>query len=431
MRVLLIATNQHNRLMGRMNAQPMPIGLAYVAGHLDRQRHSVRILDLMFSDDFRVEVRGAVEEFQPDLVGISLRNLSNHSYTDPQWALPVTKEVIDLIRSSSRATIVCGGPAFSILPIPCFRYLGPDLGIAGDASEVFASLADKLDIGEPSYSDLPGMVFRRDDQIIYSGAPCVSSFSKPPNLEGLDMARYNQAGFGIGILTKLGGFYYPTLKSPGEAEATAWRVIRPIKEVVAEVKQMKERYGVRKVFFIDNAFNTPLEHAKALCRALLDADLKVHWNTCLAPYGCDSNLVALMGRAGCALVVMGGLRGDPQDGTSLIDQLEPLRETCRRCEGGGLHYTISTTFGEPGDTRQTVDEKLSFLRSVRPAIANLRVGISVLPGSAVAQRALDEGLIRSEDDLIRPTFYLAPAVKDWIVDYLKGQAGQNPRWNLV
>ena len=35
MRILLIATNRHKQLNSRMNAQPLPIGLAYIAGHLD------------------------------------------------------------------------------------------------------------------------------------------------------------------------------------------------------------------------------------------------------------------------------------------------------------------------------------------------------------------------------------------------------------
>ena len=48
MRVLLIATNRHGKLMNRMEARPLPIGLAYVAGHLDQTRHSLKVLDLMF-----------------------------------------------------------------------------------------------------------------------------------------------------------------------------------------------------------------------------------------------------------------------------------------------------------------------------------------------------------------------------------------------
>ena len=227
MRVLMIATNRHHRLMSRMEARPLPIGMAYVAAYLDQDRHSVKTLDLMFSDDYLADVENTVNEIKPDLVGISLRNLSNHSYIDPQWALPITKEVIDKVRSISRAAIVVGGPAFSLLPRECFDYLEPDLGIAGDAGEAFAELANRIEIGEPSYYDLPGLVWREAGETVYHGMRCYSEFTRSPRLEDLDMAKYRQAGFGIGVLTKLGDFAYPTGDAAETAEARSWRVIRP------------------------------------------------------------------------------------------------------------------------------------------------------------------------------------------------------------
>ena len=98
MRILLIATNRHDRLQSRLNAQPMPIGLAYIAGHLDHELHEVKVLDLMFSDDHLAEVEATVKQFQPQMVGMSVRNLSNHSYMNTIWALPISKAVIDRIR---------------------------------------------------------------------------------------------------------------------------------------------------------------------------------------------------------------------------------------------------------------------------------------------------------------------------------------------
>lgn len=431
MRVLLIATNRHHRLMSRMDARPLPIGLAYVAGHLDQTRHSVKVLDLMFSgDDYPAEVEAVVKEFKPGMVGISIRNLGNHSYLDPQWALPATKEVIESVRKISQATIVCGGPAFSALPRECFAYLEPDLGIAGDAGETFAELADLLEAGS-SYHHLPGLVHWKGGEVAFNGARSTSEFSKPPRFEGLDMDRYQKAGFGIGVLTKLGDFSYPTESSDEGPEKHAWRVIRPIDEVVNEVAEMKERFGLRKVFFIDNGFNIPLDHAKSLCQALIDADLKLHWNTCLAPFSFDTELVGMMKQAGCALVIMGSLRGDPHEGQKLGDRREPLRQVCHICEEGDLHYTISQSFGEPGETRESVEDKLAFLRSIKPAMANLRVGVPVMPGSALAKIALQEGLIAGEGELIRPTFYLAEPVREWIVDYLQAESAQHPRWNLL
>lgn len=429
MRVLLIATNRHDRLMSRMVARPLPIGLAYVAGALAVSQHEVKTLDLMFSDDYLGDVEQAVQGFQPNLVGISIRNLGNHSYIDPQWALPISKAVIEKVRSITNATIVCGGPAFSILPEAIFAYMEPDLGLAGDAAEAFAQLADDLESGA-FHHDLPGLVYRQNGEVVLNGGRCASAFAMPPRLDDLDMHKYAQAGFGIGIVTKLGSFYYPTSAADVQAEEALWRVIRPIDEVVAEVRDMEQRYGLRKVFFIDNAFNIPTAHAKQLCQALIASDITTHWNTCLAPFDCDPTLLALMKQAGCALVIMGGMRGDPHDGSGLSERLEPMLEACRQCEEQGLHYTISVTFGEPGDTRQTVQEKLDFLRSIKPAVANLRIGVSILPGTDVAKQAVAEGVIRDKSELIKPTFYLAASVRDWIVDDLQAETAKHPRWHL-
>ena len=430
MRILLIATNRHDRLQSRMNAQPMPIGLAYIAGHLDHDRHEVKVLDLMFSDDHLADVENAVKEFQPQMVGMSVRNLSNHSYLNTIWTLPISQEVISRIRSISDAVIVCGGPAFSILPKECFEFLGPDLGLAGDAGETFAALADRLEVGEPDYHGLPGLVYKKDDQTLRNEGYCTSEFAKPPKLDDLDMARYNKAGFGIGILTKLGGFYYPANASNAQINESGWRVIRPIDEVVSEVKDMEQRFAMKKVFFVDNGFNLPLAHAKSLCRELIESDVSVRWNTCLAPFNCDSELIGMMKEAGCGLVMMVNRGGNANDMGSMTEEDEQLAAVCQMCEEGGLHYNIGRIFGEPGETRETVDLKLDFLRSINPAMANLRVGVSVMPGTEVAAIAKKEGLINDESELVKPTFYIADGVKDWIVDYLTEQSEQNPRWSL-
>ena len=64
MKVLLIATNQADRFMDRMVVRPVPIGLAYLAASVDEERHTLRVLDLMFADDAVSEVAGAVSEFR-------------------------------------------------------------------------------------------------------------------------------------------------------------------------------------------------------------------------------------------------------------------------------------------------------------------------------------------------------------------------------
>ena len=52
MKIWLIATNRHGRCMNDIQAQPVPVGLAYIAGYLDREQHSKKMLDLMIADDY-------------------------------------------------------------------------------------------------------------------------------------------------------------------------------------------------------------------------------------------------------------------------------------------------------------------------------------------------------------------------------------------
>ena len=430
MRILLVATNRQDRMNSRMNAQPMPIGLAYIAAHLDHERHQVKVVDLMFADDHLAEIESVVRDFQPDVVGISLRNLSNHNYLNTEWALPITKDVIDRIRQHSRATVIVGGPAFSLLPKQCYEYLKPDLGVAGDAGETFAEICSRIETGELPVYDLPGVVHARDGAVVLNEGLCVSAFATRPRLEDLEMDKYRNAGFGIGVLTKLGSFSYPTPASTAGMSEADYRVIRPIDEVVAEVKELWEKYRLRKVFFVDNGFNCPLDHAKSLCSAIIEADLGIRWNTPLASFNCDAELVRLMREAGCALALLGNQASNGHDGSSREERMAGELEVPRLLEEGGLHYTIARTFGEPGETRESVDYKLDFLRRINPSLANLRVGVSIMPGTGVASLAMEEGLISDESELIEPTFYIAGEVREWIVPYLQEQAVGNPRWNL-
>ncbi len=432
LRVLLIATNRHDRLMSRMEAHPLPIGLAYIAGYLDAARHDLRMLDLMFSADYLADVEKTVREFRPDLIGLSIRNLDNGSYLNPQWALPLGREVIQRLRDVGTGTIACGGPAFSLLPEECFRFLEPDLGIAGDGGETFARLADVLEAGE-DYHDLPGLVYRRSDGVIVCNGRAHSRLQVEPRLEGLEMTRYQRAGFGIGIVTKLDGGFSTTVEDEKDPEAAGWRVIRPVDEVVREAARMHDRYGMQRVFFIDSAFNVPLDYAKSLCRSLMDAGLCLGWNTYLAPVSgsWDQEVVGLMKQAGCNLVFMKGVGGPGLQTQDVRARLEPLAELCGLCESEGLLYIVSQTFGEPGETRETVEAKLDFLKARSPALANLWVGVRVLPGTPEARLALDGGQIADEAELVRPTFYVSEGVKDWIVDRLKEEASRNPGWNLV
>ena len=428
MKVLLVATNQADRFMDSMVVRPVPIGLAYLAASVDEERHTLKVLDLMFADDAVAEVADAVSEFEPDLIGMSIRNLDNQSSLNPVWNLPAVRDIIERIRQLSDATTLIGGPAFSIMPAECLDYVGADLGIAGDAAEAFATLVERLEAGA-DYRDIPGIVYRddtNDGEIVVSKGRFTSSFHRAPRLDLLDMGAYNGSGFGVGVITKLAQAYYPT---PGaDFNGGDWRIREP-SEVVDEIRALDNDFGINKVFFIDSGFNIPAEHAKATCRAIIDAGLRVRWNSYVRPSDdADAELMGLMKESGCSLALMAeGGRG----GEGLDDRLAGLERMSGLCREADLPFTMNMTFGEPGDSESSVEQKLDFLKRMDAAFSVLRVGTRVLPNTGAAQTALREGLIESESELMRPTFYTDASVRDWIADRLREEAAEYPRWNLM
>ena len=89
---------------------------------------------------------------------------------------------------------------------------------------------------------------------------------------------------------------------------------------------------------------------------------------------------------------------------------------------------MSDTSAAPA--RAGVKSKVRFLEEIAPAFVSLRVGNRVLPATEAAHLAVEEGLIQSESDLLRPTFYVDPSVRDWIADYVRNISETHPRWHL-
>lgn len=430
MRILLIATNQADQYMNRMVVRPLPIGLAYIAAYIDQEKHQLEFLDLMFSEDAIRDVTQTLNSFDPHIVGLSIRNLDNQSRMNTIWHLPEIKEIVVQVRSAGNAKIVCGGPAFSILPRECLDYLGADFGLAGHAFHTFGELVDRLN-RQAACEDIPGLVYRTGGEIVVNEQGESEAFDKPPRLDLVNVDKYRQAGFGIGVVTKLAEDYYPRNSGLGGSVEKTWRV-EPIENVVAEITRLGSQFGIRKIFFIDSSFNVPIEYAKKLCTEIIDKDIDIRWNSYVRATQYDPELFDLMKRSGCSLALMAVDTGSTLEvQTDLARYLGEFKDMALMCGAADLPYTMTVSFGEAGETEDSVRTKLEFLRDTDPALAILRVGIRVLPGTREAKMAITEGIIESESDLIRPVFHVEESVQSWIEEELESAVRGRPRWNLM
>jgi hypothetical protein len=80
----------------------------------------------MVSRDPLDDLRRALPEFQPDVVGVSVRNIDNVVAQRVSWHLGELDAVLATVRANTAARIVLGDPAISILGAAALERLDGD-----------------------------------------------------------------------------------------------------------------------------------------------------------------------------------------------------------------------------------------------------------------------------------------------------------------
>lgn len=428
MRILLISSNRHDRFVGSLPIRPIPLGLAILLGVLRGSRHEVHVLDLMFERTRRQAIRRAIREFSPHLIGISVRNLDAVGGRRVRSFLPEIRSWITTCRRAGKAPVVLGGPAVSLLPREVFAALEPDLLLAGDGTRTFCELVDRLEDSKP-WKDLPGLVYRDGTALLVNPPGPRESPAVPPCYDAFNLKKYQAAGFSVSVLTKL----WPYIRTTGSTPMSAMPapIPRPIPELLHDLRDLRTRLGVRRVFLADSGFNVPLPEAKGLCAALRDSGLNLQWATGLQPGSMDDELALLMRDAGCRMALLAG-PGPLQEPLRDFDwHLAQFTATGAPLTAAGVRLVATAILGRPGETRDTVERTLDTLARLDPFHVQLSAGIRILPFTPLADHAKVEGVIRQDGDCLYPVRYLTPKLRDWLPRRLRAAARARPSWHVV
>ena len=423
MRVLFISANTE-----KINMPALPLGLACVATATRKSGHDVAMVDLMTEEDTRSVLRGAIEGFRPDMIGISVRNIDDQNMENPRFLLDPVKEVVAGCRSLSKATIVLGGAGYSIFPERALSFLGADMGIQGEGEMVFPGLIERMERGA-SLSGLAGLYLPGQ------GLRGKRTFAK--NLDTLPFPDTElwplpspKENLWMPVQTRRGCPLSCSYCSTGTIEGRVIRKHSP--EAIVQWISGRRKAGVHQFYFVDNTFNLPPSHAKEICRKLIDHDLNIRWWSILYPKQVDKELVGLMAGAGCEQVSMGFESGSERILKNMNKRFAPkeVRQISEMLSEHGIRRMGFLLFGSPGETRESVEESLVFADSLKLDTLKITVGVRIYPHTSLARKAIDDGVISPRDDLLFPRFYLARGLEDWLPETLKKWATARPHWKI-
>jgi radical SAM superfamily enzyme YgiQ (UPF0313 family) len=411
MKVLIISSN---------TLPAAPSGPVYVAGAVRAAGHEVQIYERMFAVDLAAELTAKLSDFQPDVVGISIRLVFDDEldsraplgtrHTDLR---PRVKEIVDIVRQVSPARIVLGGPGFNYYARDWLEYLDLEYGIRGEGEESFPLFLKQLAEGG-DLDTVPGCAVRRSGAY-HSTSPCpVEDLDAQalPAYDLLDWQPYTARRVTPAILTKRGCAFSCTYCPYSKLEGKRYRLKSP-QRVLAEAKNILQNTASRRVMFCENNFNAPRQHAEAICRALIAGKMDLQWGTGdLRPIGVTRDFCQLMEESGCFYANLSiesasdRMLHSMQRGYSVRQVRASLEALCR----SKIPFSASLMLGAPGETPDTIAETLSVLGDYAiPGGVWVTIGVYMWTGlQDIVAEARRAGVLKDDSELFKGAVYLSP-----------------------
>lgn len=382
-RILLISANREP-----FPEPVFPIGSVYVGNALQMAGARVRIFDMRHTSSIS-SLQQEIRTFQPDRIGISLRNVDNVAYPAVRFYLPSYAALVKSIRTICNVPIILGGSAFSLFSHEIAAHLEADGGVRGEGENA-AGLFQELNQGRIITTDLLNM----------------TDVTFPRNIKDLfpGFDRYKT----IGIQTARGCPYkciyctYPSLEGSRQRTRTA-------ESVVEDIAMLYKNFRIKNYFIVDSLFNADEDHMVRILEKLAERNLPIRFSCYMQPKISDPGIFRLLKKTGCVAVDFGTDSGSSAILSSLQkpftrDDITAVSLACRKA---GIDFCHSLIFGGPGEVPETIAETVSLMDEISPRAVIAMTGIRIYPGTEMERIAIQERVINEGQSLLEPQFYFS------------------------
>lgn len=412
----------------------MPYGALCVAESLRRDGHEVKVLSC---DSSKRSIRFLTQDLrrlQPEIIGLSIRNIDNADLVAPAFYLEEVKILLQAVRYSSGVDILAGGPGFSIAPAEILEFLDLQYGIAGEGERAMCDFVEFIS-AERAVNDVCGLVIRSKGEVLTNRKSAITYLDScpMPDYKRIDVHAYLKQGGFFSIQTKRGCPYQCIYCSYPVIEGNKHRLRSP-ERVCDEIESVCRIVQKAPVFFVDSVFNAPVEHCRAVCEEMLKRNIKTEWCAYVNPKGVTRDLVMLMKKAGCIGVEIGldvtqeAMLKRMGKGFSRKD----IVETFEAFAGSGVPFSAFMLYGGPSHDESGLKEEIRFLDSLpQPNLLGFSFGIRIYPETRLANWCRSEGRISEVSDLLHPKFYLSPAFDEKLLRWFDRECSKRPTWHTT
>ncbi|HWU39432.1 MAG TPA: radical SAM protein, partial [Candidatus Acidoferrum sp.] len=336
------------------------------------------------------KIRNRLARFQPDLIGATSVTLN---FPAAVQALKACKEF------RPEAVTVMGGPHVTFTAEETFRkFPQVDLIVKGEGEETLKELVPAIE-SRQDLDEIRGLAYRQNGRIVHTEErPLIENLeSLPlPDRALFPLPRYLAMRVPASVLSSRG---CPI----GCAFCVGYRMMgrrgrfRDPLRVVDEIESAC-RLGFDEICIDDDLFTRNRAHVTGICDEILRRGLMIKLYIFARVDTVDPALLHVLRGAGCSMICFGLESGNQKvlDNAKKRTTLEKAREAVRMSKDAGIAPLGSFILGLPGETPQTMEDTVSFARSL-----DIPYGFHLLapfPGTQIRERPDEFGIKILSDD---------------------------------
>lgn len=362
----------------------MSLGILTIAAVLEEAGYDVHFLDLSGIKNY-LDVLDNYKDQNP--------YVSTYCVTATTPQLPLVKKINDNLKASGKR-VIAGGPHFTLINSAYKKEKRRNtVGRATRAMERLKEEFHTIVCGDGEMAIFHALEGKRFVDADDRKSPLFMSndqFTNTPfparHLVDIDSYNFNIEGKkGLTLISQLGCPFACGFCS-GRNSPTFRKIrTRSVDNVVQEIAQMHETWGIEAYTFYDDELNVT-KTLPDMLRKLIDYQRKnkVQFNLrgCIKSELFNEEQAQLMKEAGFRKLLVGFESGSPR----ILDNINKRasREDNTRCVELGRKYGIELkalmSIGHPGESLETINETKYWLKEVKPEEFDVTI-ITVIPGS--------------------------------------------------
>jgi len=346
-----------------------PLGLVLIGGPLMDAGFDVRLVDHDMNGWTFKRLIQEIQEYQPRYV------LLGHSGSTASHTVVV--KTVKLIKENFPQLRVIYGGVY-----PSYAYQSileeiPEVNVIvrGEGEKTIVELLSKWEQTE-NLEDVPGIVWRQNGQIKVNRPQVAIQYLDEyrPGWELLDWQYYQMFGFDHAAGLQFSRGCTLTCTYCGQWMFwKKWRHRSP-QNIVDNMRLLKEKYGVKLIWFADENFSADRELARDLLQRIADADLglSLNLNMTAADVVRDADLLPLYKQAGVDYIVM-GVESLKDNVVSEIRKNNPFavsKEAVRLLRENNIISLTNIIYGLEDESWKTLFEKFKGMLELDSDILN-------------------------------------------------------------